>query len=199
MPRSARRPWLIATMTVATLAIVLQGYGHWAKERDRQRRETEINAGKARQAAADGLMAIRHGDTRRLKAVLFRQGFDWLTLEKSPRRAPRLVSYIATTYGIKTLTNLQIRRSLHVCGDQPVALMASVLRWGTVPPAWPHLLRRPICGFLLRCSLPNHALVIMCVKEGGSWKMVGLPALSARILRYHTIDEACMHGDAIAN
>ncbi len=183
MARFAGRPWLAAIIALAALAVALRGYDCWLRGQDRQRREAEMNRQEARHVAAVGLTAIRRGDIRTLGTILFRQGFDWLALEKPPPRGRRLVSYIATTYGIRTLTDLQIQRSLDVCGDQPVALMASILRWCTVSPARARATDHPAC-VLVRCNLPNHPLVIMCVKEDGSWKMVSLPVLSARILRY---------------
>ncbi len=109
-----------------------------------------------------------------------------------------MVAHTALILQLRSLTDRQIRDSLEVPREQPDALLASILRWAATPPTWQKLQEHPAYGLLVRCCLPRHALVIMCVREAGCWKIAGLPSLSMKVLRYRTVDEASAHNDAMA-
>lgn len=152
----------------------------------------------ALKATATGLIAIRNGDLRTLKAVLYTGSVEWLGLDKAPSKRAQAVARTSATCQLKSLTDRRIRDSLEICDKQPELLLTTILQTSVTPRAWKKLVQTPVDGLLVECNLPKHALVIMCVREGGSWKMLGFPELSAKILRYRTIYDASAHNDAIA-
>ena len=194
------RSWLRCHRTVlvvmgAISALVLVGYAY---QQAQMQEQVANECEKAFDATATTFMAIRDGDLRKLKTVVYTRSGDWIVLEKSPRRAPKIMASLSRTYDLKSLSDRQIRDSLEVVPNVPDRLTAGMALWSVTPDSWKRLVANPVDDIVVRCNLPKHALVVLCLKENGKWKVCALPAFSAKVLLYSSVDEASQHNDAIA-
>lgn len=187
----------IRLIVKACVVLVMLGIGYlyWLGfQQDRLEREC---AG-AQDALASALIAIRDNDLSKLQSVMYSGSGDLVTAKYAHRGWRKMVAQNCETYDLKSLSDKQIRESVDIAEKQSVSLNSSILRWAVSPDEWNKLVEHPTDGLLVESHLSKHAVVAVCLKEHGEWKVVGLPCVSAKVLKYPTIDEASRHNDAIA-
>lgn len=108
--------------------VLLFGYGYWQAESQYQLR---CDCAEAEDAVATALIAIRDGDTKGLATVLYTDSIDWVVLTHSPRNERKMMAHTAKQYGLKSLTDKQIRDSLEIVPDFPESLSARILQYRT--------------------------------------------------------------------
>ena len=182
--------------TVAmVLGLALFGFAyHQAQVQERP----AWDCAEAQEVAATALVAIRGGDVRALAGLVYTRSNTWNVLVHS-KFSFKIVGHLSTLYGLKSLADGDIRRSLRVCEFPPGTLMDSLICCAV--PSWAvrELGRHPTDAIVFRCDLQKHSFLVICVREASSWKLLGLPVVSTKALRYRTIYEASAHNDAVAD
>ena len=195
MEKTKKRRIRAAVAAFAALVVLAVGYVYWLAYQDYC---VERECVAAQEAVAKAFFAIRDGDLNAVEAALYSGSTQLAVPRHAPHRWPRIVASTSKQSGLSSLSDAKICDSLKIARNQQIELKSSIMLRSVWPDAWRRLAKHPIDGVLVQADLPKHSLVVLCVKEHGRWKISGLPCISAKVMRYHTIDEASNHNDAIA-
>ena len=136
-------------------------------------------------SAARALIAIRDQDVPTYRQLLISRSLDHLPLRHVGK--PVLAAE-AEEYRLGEMADQQIRRGVHYVPNAKRRLLESIANF-TVEPEYPNPSKLQLAA--IRFTTPTRKeLLIVLIKEDGKWKISAAPALTTRVLKYDTIEDA---------
>lgn len=181
-------------MTIAGAAVAFLAWGM----------HTTLVASAQRSRAAEGavaraLVAVRDGDAKALKSLIQSQSVD-LRIQDFDRTTPGICRRLRQDYGLGSLTDVEIRRMVHAVPEVRRGIVISILQHSCgrgFPSEW--LTWDSDTPVVVCYTVGGVSMLSVALRQGGHWKVEAVPlCLSADVLRYPSLDEAILHGAAVA-
>jgi hypothetical protein len=152
----------------------------------------------AEEVVVQALLAVKHQDKGKILSLLHHDSLDARMLRKYPHSQPKIIGRLSRLHGLDNMSEAAIRHAVRTVHRVRIRLVASILEkfiigWHCSEAAWQQC-NPVVVGYTLN-GTPMISVVLL---EKGEWQLSDLPmTYSAKMLRYKTITQANLHGDAL--